>query len=184
MRRRGLLLALCLIASARQGQAQSRSRAYLDLTIAGTELVGGEPVDGDFFYAAGVFLLTIGTQPDVNRSFIAAFHAGAILNSHDDVCHWTPLGRCYEDHPFGNVLAITFGARPLTAGLRTLELTMGPALIGQGDYGSQVGALALARWGTPPGHAISFGLVVNAIATRLDGQAVLSAGWGVSVRTW
>ena len=167
--------------------AQSRSNAYMDVSIGANALLGSPPYNGEYYDNEGsVFvLLAFGGQPNESRSFMGALHVGLLtMASGDDSCRLTPLGGCYRDFPLGGMIAITVGGRPLTSPWRVLELTAGPALVGQVDNGTSFGALAVGRIGLPPGNYLSPGLAFHGIVTGVHGAVVFSAGVGLSLRTW
>lgn len=167
--------------------AQSRSNAFTDLTVGSNFQVSNFPINGEYYEAGqGFAFLAFGSQQDENRSLEAALHFGlfAVLGG-DDACDLTPLGGCYRDYPFGDIIAITVGARPLTSPWRAFELTAGPAVVGLLDgRGTTYGALTVGRIGLPPGRYLSPGLALHGFVAPIDGTFVFAAGFGFSLRTW
>lgn len=167
--------------------AQSRSSAFVDLTVGSNFLVSSVPISGQYYESGhGAAFLSFGNQPDENRSLVAALHLGLFLVlGGDDSCDPTPLGGCWRDYPFFGIIAVTVGGRPLTAPWNALELTAGPAFVALADDGEQsFGILAKGRLGLPPGRYLSPGLALYGFAAPIDGRVVISAGIGVSLRTW
>ena len=166
--------------------AQSRAHAYVDLTIGGNALITRSPINGEYYEPGhGFAILAFGNQPDSNRSLVAVLHLGAFLIlGGDDACDVTPLGGCYRDFPFGGVIAVTVGGRPVTSLWRGLELTAGPAFVAGRPAGGSLGVLTTGRIGTPPGRYLSPGLAFHVLATPIDGTFVLAGGLGFSLRTW
>jgi hypothetical protein len=165
--------------------AQSRATAYVDLTVGSNVVIGNVPTDRRYEGGFGFAFLAFGNQPDVNRSLVAALHFGlfAILGS-DASCRPTQLGGCYQDYPFGGLIAVTVGGRPITSPWRVLELTAGPALVGVLDGGNSLGALVAGRIGLPPGKYLSPGLALHGFVAPIDGVFVFEGGVGFSLRTW
>ena len=132
-------------------------------------------------------LLSLGGQPDTARALTAAFRLGLLsLPSSSDVCRFTPLGGCYQDYPFGGIVAITVGGRPLASRWSFFEWQAGPAYVGrfEGAGGSTFGALLVGRIGQGPGHYLAAGLTFHSLLTTVEGRFVPSAGIGFSLRTW
>jgi hypothetical protein len=171
--------------SAASLDAQSRGNAFADFTVGANLSIGTLPPDrasnnGGPTYA----FLAFGNQPDANRPLIAALHLGlnVVMGSHAG-CEGMPLGGCLREFPFGPLVAITVGARPMK--LSTLiEVTAGPALVGINPTGMTFGMLAVGRLGTPPGRYLSPGLAIHLLAAPVDGSIAVATGLGFSLRTW
>jgi hypothetical protein len=169
--------------------AQARARAYVDISISGTALVGRVPFN-DAYYdptSSGLVLLALGHQPDVNRPLLAALQVGlflGVVGGSDGWCRPTPLGGCLQSFPLGAVVALTVGGRPLNSRRRFAELTAGPAVVAANDGGASVGLLAVARIGLPPGFYLSPGVAFHGLVTPIHGTVMFVAGVGVSLRTW
>jgi hypothetical protein len=171
------------------GGAQVRARFYVDVSLSGTALVGNAPFNGEYYdpTTSGLALLALGHQADVSRPLVATLHAGFFLSSVGGSFAWcrpTPLGGCYENYPLSGIIALTVGARPLTSLRRFVELTAGPAVVRQYVGGNSLGALAVARVGTPPGTYLSPGVAVQAIVAPIRGALIATIGFGLSLRTW
>ena len=167
--------------------AQSRSNAFVDLTVGSNFLVSSVPISGQYYESGhGAAFLSFGNQPDENRSLIAALHLGLFLVlGGDDSCDPTPLGGCWRAYPFFGIIAVTVGGRPLTSPWKALELTAGPAFVALADGGqNSFGILTVGRIGLLPGRYLSPGLALHGFVAPIDGTFVISAGIGVSLRTW
>lgn len=170
-------------------EAQTRARAYVDVSISGTALVGRVPFNDEYYdpTASGLALLAFGHQPDVNRPLLAALQVGlflGVVGGTDGWCRPTPLGGCYQQFPLGAIVALTVGGRPITSRRRFAELTAGPAVVVLNNGGASVGLLSVARIGLPPGFYLSPGLAFHALVTPIHGTVMFVAGVGVSLRTW
>lgn len=170
-------------------RAQPQSRSFLDLTYGGTALVGSEPFHGEYYKhnTNMLLLLSIGQQPDINRAFVASLELGFLgIPLEDDSCRLAPSGACTSsNYPFAGVIAATMGGRPIRSPWRFVELTAGPALIGQsGGGGRPLGAIAKARLGSPPGSYLSPGIALYGIAKVVEGGLLFGVGAGIGVRTW
>ena len=166
--------------------AQSRADAYTDLTVGSNFLISEPPINGEYYEKGqGFAFLAFGNQPDVSRPLVAALHFGlfAVLGG-DDECETSPLGGCVRNYPFGSIVAVTVGVRPVTSVWRVLELTAGPALVGVRGGGSSFGALLIGRLGRPPGGYLSPGLALHGYVAPIDGTFVFAGGLGFSLRTW
>jgi hypothetical protein len=189
MRIRGdaTFLVLCLCTATVAG-AQVR-RFYVDVSVSGTALVGNAPFKGEYYdpTTSGLALVSFGHQPDVTRRLVAALHAGFFLSAvggSTAQCRPTPLGGCLQNFPMSGIIALTVGGRPLTSRWRFVELTAGPAVVGQYTGGNTLGALAVARVGTPPGTYLSPGVAIQAIVAPIRGALIGTIGFGLSLRTW
>ena len=166
--------------------AQSRANAYVDFTLGTNALITRIPINGQYYEGGhGFGFLAFGNQPDANRPLVAALHLGLFAVLGDDaMCDVTPLGGCYRDFPFGSLIAITVGSRPVNSPWRVLELTAGPALLGVLESEPSFGGLAVGRIGFPPGRYLSPGIAVHILAAPVDGALVFATGLGFSLRTW
>ena len=166
--------------------AQSHAKAYVDLTVGTNLSIGRLPISGEYYERAhGFALLAFGNQPDANRPLIAALHVGLfVMLGGDDQCDRTPLGGCWQDFPFGPIIAITVGGRPVKSVWRAFEVTAGPALVGLSPSGMSFGVLAVGRFGVPPGWYLSPGLAVHVLAAPVGGAFAFATGLGLSLRTW
>ena len=169
--------------------AQVRARYYVDVSVSGTALMGNMPFNGEYYdpTTSGLLLLAFGHQADVGRRLAAALHAGFFMSAvggSTAECRPTPLGGCLQNFPLGGMIALTVGGRPLTSPWRFVELTAGPTVIRQYEGGNSLGALAIARVGTPPGTYLSPGVAIHAIAAPLRGALIGTIGIGLSLRTW
>ena len=167
--------------------AQTRSRAFLELMFGGTTLVGQEPFHGEYYKqnTNALLLLTFGLQPNTGRALVTSLELGFLgIPLGDDSCRITPLGGCAAGYPTTGVIAALAGVRPLTSPWRFVELTAGPALIGQSGKGTPIGAVAKARTGSPPGTYLSPGIALYGIAKVVDGGLLFGVGAGVGFRTW
>ena len=175
------------IATGTWADAQSRSRPFIEVSVAGSRLLGHTPSNGAVYRRGSLHaLLAIGHQPDVSRSLMAALHVGLLgVPSGSTACHSTPLGGCLQDYPLFGIVALTIGGRPFDSYWRFVELTAGPAFIIPGNSdGGTVGMLAVGRIGVPPGFYLSPGLTFHGIVTPVDRTVMFVAGVGVSLRTW
>ena len=167
--------------------AQARSNAFMDVTIGANVLLGGAR-HGDEYYETGGMpfaVVSFGNQPDANRPLLGVLHAGILtVASGDDECDLTPLGGCYRDFPFGGLIAITVGGRPVTPWWDFLELTAGPAFIDLIGEGATFGVLTVGRMGLPPGRYLSPGIAFHGIVAPGHGSVLFTAGVGLSLRTW
>jgi hypothetical protein len=167
--------------------AQTRSRTFVDVTLGGTAIVGNEPFNGEYYRHNGnmLFLVTFGLQPEVSRPLVASLELGFLgLTLGDDSCRITPLGGCARQYPFAGVIAVMAGGRPIQSPFRFVEVTAGPALIGQDGRGTPVGILAKARIGSPPGTYLSPGISLYAVGKVVNDSPLFGVGAGVSLRTW
>ena len=167
--------------------AQSRSNAFMDVTIGANVLLGGARHGDDYYETGGMpfAVVAIGNQPDANRALLGVLHAGVLtVVGGDDECDPTPLGGCYRDFPLGGMIAITVGGRPLTPWWDFLELTAGPAFISPIGSGATFGVLTVGRIGLPPGRYLSPGIAFHGIVAPVRGSLLFTAGVGLSLRTW
>jgi hypothetical protein len=168
--------------------AQVRSKAWFESTFGGTALVGDEPFRGEYYKRNSdvLMLLTFGLQPDVRRFLVTSLELGFLgIPLGDDSCRITPLGDCTgTTYPFNGVIAIMAGGRAITSPWRFVEVTAGPALIGQSGEGNPIGALGKVRIGSPPGTYLSPGIAMYGITKVSNGGLIFGIGAGVSLRTW
>jgi hypothetical protein len=167
--------------------AQSGSNPFLEVTIGANVLLGSSPYGDEYYEEGGMPFLVVafGNQPAANRPLLGVLHAGILtVAGGDDQCDLTPLGGCYHDFPFGGLIAITVGARPVTPWWDLLELTAGPALLSLIGNSHTFGVLTVGRIGLPPGRYLSPGLAFHGIVAPVRGSLLFTAGVGLSLRTW
>jgi hypothetical protein len=177
---------LLTLGSVTAGEAQDRSRPFLDISMGPSFRAGAESIKGVYYQrGSGFGLLSLGAQPHVDRSFIFALRGGFIgIPSSGDVCRLTPdYSACYQNFPLTGIIALTAGAR-LPSARGALEMTIGPALLGHYEDHSSFGLLMAARVGTLPGSYFSIGVAFFGVLTTIEGTPVPVGGLGINLRSW